>query len=345
MAYRAQLSSSVFRRALRLFMPSFIVLLIMALAVHMRLSSDRYAFALDTLSSQLANWYRTCRDLLKASWSLNDPSYPQPIYNPALWTIPVEFTQSLLLFVVTIGLSRCLPNVRLSLLACIIAFCFWSGQAYTVEFLGGMFLAEITLLKDPSLITPASSPTILPKFMFEEEVASGEQKTTMKHIFLHTFWIANATCGLFIASWTNTHEDEVWGIKFLNAHTPEPYSGQRVWFCLSAFQIVVATSQLLFLQSIFTTSIAQYLGNISYSLYLTHNLCLTILEPRTVPVLNECFGNATLWGRQLTWAAGLFLYLPIIIYVADLFWRAVDVPTVKLARWLEVQCIVVPKKT
>jgi peptidoglycan/LPS O-acetylase OafA/YrhL len=108
---------------------------------------------------------------------------------------------------------------------------------------------------------------------------------------------------------------------------------------LGAFQIVAAFTQLKCLQSIFTTPVAIYLGNISYALYLTHNLCLTILEPRLKPVLYQIFGKATFWGRQLSWVGGLVLFLPIIICVADLFWRVIDTPSVKFARWLEGKCV------
>ena len=344
-ALTTTLSSSVFRRALRLFLPSLVTMLIMAFAVHFDISDDRFAPSFYTLSDQISHWWATSWSLIRASWAVKDLSYLQPEYNPALWTIPVEFAQSLILFITIIGLARCLTNIRLLVLASIIAFCFWGGQLFTVEFLGGMFIAEVTLIQDRSLLTPTSSPTLLPKYDLEELRERTKSCPTTRSYAIQAFWIANVICGLFIASWTNNHEDEVWGIRFLDAHTPEPYAGQRVWFCLGAFQIVAACTQVKFLQSIFTTSIAQYLGNISYALYLTHNLCLTILEPRINPHLDHYFGKATALGRHMSWAGGLAVYLPVIICVADTFWRAVDTPTVKFARWLEEKCVATPKKT
>jgi peptidoglycan/LPS O-acetylase OafA/YrhL len=107
---------------------------------------------------------------------------------------------------------------------------------------------------------------------------------------------------------------------------------------------VLACTQLPLLQSVFNTPVAQYLGSISYALYLTHNLCLTTLEPRIVPIIDAYFGKATSWGRHFSWVAGLLVYLPVIIWVADLFWRAVDTQTVRFARWAEGKCVVAPKK-
>jgi hypothetical protein len=63
--------------------------------------------------------------------------------------------------------------------------------------------------------------------------------STIKQTLVQAFWFGNVISGLFIASWTNSHVDQVWGLRFLDAHTPEPYYGQRVWFCLGAFQIVL----------------------------------------------------------------------------------------------------------
>ena len=338
-ALTTTLSSSVFRRALRLFLPSFVTLFIMAIALYCGFSDSRYAEPHFSLYSQLTHVWNICLRLLCASWAINDIDYPQPPYNPALWTIPIEFAQSLLLFVAILGLSRCITNVRLFLLAGISAFCFYSGELYTVEFLGGMFIAEVTLLQDGSLTTSSSSPTTLPKYTLKEQ-PKAECESTIKEKLIRGFWAANIVSGLFIASWTNSHVEELWGLGFLNAHTPEPYDGQRVWFCLGAFQIVAAFTQLKCLQSIFTTPAAIYLGNISYALYLTHNLCLTLLEPRFVPLLSQFFSKATFWGRHLSWLGVLALFLPVIICVTDLFWRVVDIPSVKFARWLEGKCVV-----
>ncbi|CZS91967.1 related to hard surface induced protein 3 (sterol glycosyl transferase) [Rhynchosporium agropyri] len=339
-AFANTISSSIFRRALRLFLPSFVALLIMAIALFSGLSTDRYAQRQIDLASQLQHVWETCVRLLRASWAVNDLAYPQPQYNPALWTIPVEFAQSLLLFVTLLGLSRCRSNVRLTLLAGIILFCFYSGQLYTVEFLGGMFIAEVTLLRDRSLSSPTLSP-MLPSF--DGKYSNTDYGSEVKQKLIQAFWLANAISGLFIASWTNNHIDEVWGLRFLDAHTPEPYQGQKVWFCLGAFQIVAACTQLRCLQRIFTTPVAQYLGTISYALYLMHNLCLTILEPIFDPIFNTFFGKATFWGRQLYWLAGIVVYVPIVIWVADVFWRAVDTQTVRFARWLESKCVVEKK--
>ncbi|EPE24207.1 hypothetical protein GLAREA_08057 [Glarea lozoyensis ATCC 20868] len=334
------ISSSVFRRALRLFLPSIVTLFIMALAVYSGISDVRYAARSNSLFSQLQNWCYTCWELLKASWGVNNLSYPAPKYNPALWTIPVEFAQSMILFITLVGLSRCQINARLALLAVVMILCFYGGQLYTVEFIGGVLISEVVILREGhGSSSPTSSPTSLPKYTFEN-ISNYSSRSLLREKAIKAFWILNVISGFYIASWTNNRPGDQWGIRFLNAHTPSPYEGQKIWFCLAGFQIVIACTQLKFLQNIFNTSIAQYLANISYALYLTHNLCLAFLEPKVVPYLDSWIGKSTTMSRHLFWAAGLWIYLPIIVWVADVFWRAVDVPSVKFARWLELKCIV-----
>ncbi|RDW64031.1 hypothetical protein BP5796_10533 [Coleophoma crateriformis] len=336
------LSSSVFRRAARLFIPSFIGVFISAIAIYTGLAAPTYAFPAISLYSQFKHAWATCVYLMQASWYWDDNQLPS--YNPALWTIPIEFAQSMILFVTILGLARCVTNIRLFLLGVISVFCFYSERWAVVEFLGGMAIAEITLIQSGSLQTsPTSSPTLLPKYKLEDELEVLPAPSAVKSRAIQAFWIANLMSGLFMASWTNNHAEEVWGLSFLHHHTPAPYSGQRIWFLFGAFQIVGACTQLKWLQRLFTTPVAQYLGQISYALYLMHNLVLQILEPRVGPILMQYFPKYSFWGRQTFWAAGLLIDIPILIWVSDIYMRAVDTPSVKFARWLENKCLV-PKK-
>jgi peptidoglycan/LPS O-acetylase OafA/YrhL len=147
-------------------------------------------------------------------------------------------------------------------------------------------------------------------------------------------------CGLFIASWTNSYVKEVWSLRILNGHTPEPYKGQGIWFCLGAFQIVAACTQVHFLQTAFATQITQYLGSIFYALYLTHDLCLTVLEPQVAPILDEYFSKGTIWGKHLTWIAGLVIYWPVIICVSYVFGRVVDNLSSSSPNGWRLKCVV-----
>lgn len=345
------LSSSIFRRAVRLFLPSFTCLLVMALAIQMGL----YHYPAFDIAEQLENWAWVCWKLIEQSWVWDSRELPQ--YNPALWTIPVEFAQSLLLFTVILGLARCTIRIRFIVLAITGMFCFFSAHWASTEFLLGMLLAEITILQNKCTLSSAfSSRTVSPtsksnspilptsafdtKLLLLDEDFEPHNSSATSEFLLNVFWLFNFFCGLWIGSWPHQHVDEVWGLRTLDKHTPWPYEGQTIWFGLGGLQIVTACTQMPMLQSIFNTGIAQYFGNISYALYLTHNLCLNIAQKWIRPSLWSMIGDDTFWQRHGMWAAGLLIYLPIVVCVADLFWRAVDIPSVKFARWMESRCMV-----
>lgn len=341
------LSSSIFRRGIRLFLPSFATLLIMAFSVGLGLSDHRYVSVSGGIISQLYNALYRCWELLGASWAINSFNNFFPEYNPALWSIPVEFSQSLILYGIILGLSRCKFKLRFMMACLILLYCFKSGHIYTSEFLGGSLIADLILIQDCSSISSHSSLSTLPVFKFQtKDISISRCELKVKQILLQVFWTINLLCGLYIASWTNKHSEDVWFFSFLIRNTPEPYdisNAQNVWLCFAAFQIVSSSTQLCWLKNIFLMSIPQYLGDISFSLYLTHNLCLTILEPRFAPILDHLIGKTTCWQRQIFWAAGLTFYLPIIIIVSDIFWRLIDNPSISFAHWIESKCVVEKK--
>ncbi|RKF62483.1 putative hard surface induced protein [Erysiphe neolycopersici] len=348
LAFENCLSSSVFRRAIRLFLPSFIALILSGLAVGSGISDRRYTNFDGSFLYHFRNVFHVCWKLMGASWAIDVLDNGHPEYNPALWSIPVEFSQSLLLYITILGLSRCTTKVRIGLHSIILWYCFRSGHLFTVEFLAGSLIAELILAQGRSSNKLSDGP-VLATFsgaQAEDQSMSKSRRCNIKQNMIHIFWIMNIVCGLFISSWTNEHFAEVWGISFLSRNTPEPYdirNSAKVWFCLGAIQIVIACTQISWLKNILNMSIPQYLGNISFPLYLTHNLCLTTLEPRIIPILDKVIGKTSFWGRHLFWIAGLLIYFPVIIIISDLFWRMVDIPSVKFAHWLESKSTV--KKT
>lgn len=49
--------------------------------------------------------------------------------------------------------------------------------------------------------------------------------------------------------------------------------------------------------------------------------------------------EAGFWGRGVVWGLGLVVFGGVCVWVADVFWRVVDVPTVRFARWVEGKCL------
>jgi len=114
------------------------------------------------------------------------------------------------------------------------------------------------------------------------------------------------------------------------------------WFPLAGLQIILACQQLKPLQRLLCTRTVRYLADISFALYLMHGLMNDIFLLPIVDRLYTGIGGreeAKFWGRMIVWVAGLLSLGSIYIWAADVFWRWVDIPSVRFARWLENKCI------
>ena len=128
--------SSVFRRALRLYLPVLAVQVCVLFATLLGLYDHGYAISqnwpyagtnefthkvFDTNAAQIEDW-------LRAMWNFANPFAPnRPLYDVHLWTIPIEFVNSILLFATLIGLARLRPRMRMSLTAMLWIYCMsWS---------------------------------------------------------------------------------------------------------------------------------------------------------------------------------------------------------------------------
>jgi peptidoglycan/LPS O-acetylase OafA/YrhL len=115
------------------------------------------------------------------------------------------------------------------------------------------------------------------------------------------------------------------------------------------------------LKRFFEGPLAQYCGRISYAIYIMHGpvmgLCVRPIvgnvfipasgEPGT-PEFKEAVMARGIKGvigisttRQLTtgWVLGVVMVGAVVVWAADIFWRAVDDPIVKLGRRLEMYCV------
>ncbi|KAI5279203.1 hypothetical protein KEM52_004459, partial [Ascosphaera acerosa] len=78
-----------------------------------------------------------------------------------------------------------------------------------------------------------------------------------------------------------------------------------------------------------------YFGKISYAFYIVHGPILHSLGYSLVATLFTVIGDET----AFTFGASLLIAwatcLPISIWAADIFWRAIDLPSTRLSRRIE----------
>jgi peptidoglycan/LPS O-acetylase OafA/YrhL len=345
----AALASSAFRRPFRLFGPCIVsTFLIMCLR-----QMEYLKPAKETWTAEFWKWKDTVFHEIAWPWSWDKDLRPK--YDIHLWTIPIEFAHSMLLFIVLLMLSRVRLRIRMAMVFALMMYCLASGKWAGFEFLAGLFLAELHVLK-----TARGKE-------WERKAGSDGQHDSMSSWLFRTFQLSLVVAGLFLAGWPNQDADMTPGIRYFLAQTPLPFAKmdflapQKFWFGLSAVFIVWVVGDIEWLRELFESPLAQYCGRISFAVYICHGPIEDLFKERLlghplIPAKGEpgmvtyrpakpgtgvkgFIGTETTTQLFIGWLVGLWLLGPLVIWAADLFWRAVDNQIVSLARKLEMLCL------
>ncbi|KAJ5675536.1 hypothetical protein N7462_008433 [Penicillium macrosclerotiorum] len=342
------LASSTFRRALRLYIPSFIGLACVFVAVRLGLynyswsvikeghtilgTNEQHPPIYRSFNKQFWDWYYTAAHLLNPfDWALYYNNY-----NPHLWTIPVEFRCSIVLFIAILATSRLVSVVRMSLVASLTWFCMRYGRWDVVLFLCGMLMAEIDLING-TWERPASSRTVLDDTTHFHLAPGGK---SLAKISYRRLWIAIFVVGLYIGSTPNLGFKWTPGFMWLWHLTPWTYpEPHRFAQTIGAVLIVFSINHSPDIQTLFVNPLSQYLGKISFAFYIVHGPILHCLGYAIMPSIWAVTGKATDFQYCLGFLLGWLVCLPMSIWAGDVFWRAVDIPSVKFARWIEQRVV------
>jgi peptidoglycan/LPS O-acetylase OafA/YrhL len=330
------LSSSIFRRGFRLFLPTTISTFMIVLALRAGWYESTRAFADNpdmlrnireyhpfrhyTFHDQFWDWVWTQHNFLSVwSWDVYAGSTR---YDVHLWTIPTEFRSSLFLFLCLAGTARCRSYIRLATLAGIAYFVLRSDRWELMLFLSGAILAELDLARSARML------------------AHGEKHIRMTPL-RKAWWMTVGIVALYLMSQPDEFGDETPGWIYLSSLIPPWFSTPyRWWQSLGAVLFVWAVNNAPFMQKPFNTPSVQYLGKISYALYLMHGPVIHTIGYQIEPWAWSITGSDT----EVQYKAGFLLaaafIIPCLIWMADVFWRMVDIPCVKIARWIETKCIV-----
>lgn len=340
------LASSIFRRHSRLFIPAIIICSPAPVIAYLGgysgegmpgaaikpMNPPRFP----TLWGQFGNYIETIM-------ALSDVYSPKGLnwaYSDSLWTLPIEFKSSLVVFAMLIALSRCTTRARVTVTLCVAFYSWWYFHWGELLFVGGMLIVEASLLR---FRRPASMGELGP-----DELGDGVQAkrsklllpAALKNLYFRRLRsIAAFSAGLFVLGMPEQGRGaaDSYGFRTLVAVIPARFhasgAGDYFWQPVAAIFIVLVIDNTRFLQRIFTTRIAQYLGRVSFALYLVHMLILHSLGfwlGQYVLQITESM-SCSHYGIDVILVAGVVGCF--IIWAADLGSRFVDANAVRFTAW------------
>lgn len=315
------LSSSIFRRGLRLYLP--ILFFTFWTEIWACIGLYNYPFgdggSPDPAGSSIIarmsrTWYVFQNTIFPNSFHSRSA---QSRYNGHLWTIPIEYNASLAVYLAITAFANFQPKFRLLFEVLAAIEINYAGNPLTALFLCGLILAELHHIRsDWEKATGHTIATYLQtKYAVPSRIVQG-------------IWMGIAFLAVFIMSSPENSWDSV-GYKWLNSIHISLDGKIRIGCIL----LMLSVDNSIPLQKIFTTSVAQYLGDVSYALYIVH---IWVLQSFRNPIMASI--ELILPGAPLSILMILqaFVTIPLNIWVADMFWRFVDEPSVSFAKWLFV---------
>jgi peptidoglycan/LPS O-acetylase OafA/YrhL len=332
------IGSALFRRWMRLYLPVILVTFSWVCFRHStKIWLDLHEMA-GTFREDLRNWYYTFKNY---SFIFTGDGYKfNEQYHLHLWSIPIEFRGSIIIYTSLSAFSKCTKTARLWCgTGLIIYFLYIADGYYGAMFVAGMLLCDLDLLaQDGQLPRPFQLLSVFKEF-----------------IFFHLFVLALYLGGVPADDLANMDRVAVLakspGWVWLSYLKPQAVFDAK-WFYLfwAAFLAVASIPRLPWLKRFFETRLCQYLARISFALYLVHGLVIWTLGDRLyaaagfkrpmhakgIPQWVDKFPlpKKGPMGLEVGFWLLQLIILPVTLYFAEIVTKLVDEPSVKLTNWL-----------
>lgn len=302
----------------------------------------------ESLLGQLRNFYdaeiQSTRPISNGFYEQADPHVKQNPFDPNLWTLPMEFSSSMVVFLFLVASTRLHNRVRMSLaLFLIIYLQYYFDFPALHMFLSGMIICDLHFEVDDIISNSElrSDTFITSAWTRVRGNAVCRIVAKLKNSYM-IGRIIGLTVFIFALWLLSTPEltygpHESWGYMTLSSWV-SPWYGDHFLSPYGAILMVLTLDHTRFLHPLFTNRFSQYMGRISYSLYMIHGPLLWSVGLKLAHfTLDHITGGDTnvkyTFGMLLAFA----LWWPIAIYLSDLTVRYVDDNCVWLSRWVYVK--------
>ena len=342
------IGSSILRRGIRLFLPPIVATLLTMLAVWAGLLDigstltkdhsfiteipEYHPERLSKFSAQLAHWIHDMSKMIRVySWKEYFPRY-----DVHLWTIGGEFRASMILFLVlTVYVLLKQPH-RLIVQVALIFYTYCWNRWETVLFLIGLLLADTSQLSHTKSQSSLGDCPVRP---WKRPRSQRVNAVAFEGLRLILLFIS-----LYLLSAPDLCIQQTPGFMLLGRLIP-PFDQRPFRFypmvgaCILVFLVSHSSQTWLPSYLILNSAAAQYLGRISYSVYLVHGPVTHSFGYLTFSWILSLVGQGTTLKYCVAFGLAYVLLLTIVVWVADVFWRGVDVKSVRFAAWVERQLV------
>jgi peptidoglycan/LPS O-acetylase OafA/YrhL len=331
------LSSALFRRWIRLFVPVLATTFLWMTSWHAFGWWCRPFEPEPTYLAELTKWYNEAKQYMFLY--KNDKAFPFDFlyWNMHTWSIPFEFRGSIGVYTVLLGLSMCRRGVRLFCVTGLIwYFLFLVDGWFLASFFAGMLLCELDML---------AAKGELPSFLTKAEPY---KKSIFSALFIASVYIGGVP---LTANGDYEEFSKSLGWRYLALFKPgATHYYYRFYIFWAATFLVAAIPRLSWLKAFFETRFCQYLGKVSFSLYLMHGPVIWTLgnvvslflgwphdeEDYPYPsYYNKLpISRAGPLGLEPAFWVGQLVLLPATLWVSNIVTVLIDEPSVKFAAWL-----------
>ncbi|KAL7787383.1 acyltransferase family domain-containing protein [Trichoderma ceciliae] len=327
------LASAFFRRWPRLYVPSMVVVFVYAMSWHifgMWINGTKTA---ENWRDEAWSFYTEFKNF---SFVFKEGGVPWLSYNFHLWSIPVEFKGSMVVYASQLALSRCSREARLWCEASLVFyFMFITDGWYCAMFCTGMLLCDLDLL---------ARKGELPRFLLLLEPF---KDFIYHHLFVFSLFLGGVPSQN--SDVQNLQKSRGW--YYLAWFKPQAVFDYK-WFYLwlAATFLVASIPRIPWLKRFFETRFCQSLGRISFALYMVHGPVLWTVGDRLYAAVgwktDDHLKHIPHWvdkfplpkagplGLEVSFLAPHLILLPLTLALAEAVTRWVDTPSVKFASWL-----------